>query len=166
MTILRKLSIDKDNRVSKVETTLKAAIEGARRYFYTYMSTDVTGPFLSDKVRDSAFNEATKVIKGCKGHLIHLLENACSDIFTTPADTTCVLVNNWVHKGLRRLQLRRTFLLREDLPPLPKHISKTTNEDAVWDFLKPLLPMEKKGDDILYPTTYADCTPTSLFECI
>jgi hypothetical protein len=163
MDNIQKLSTDEHERNNKVDSALKAAKEGAYRYFYTEMSTDVTDPFLNDTVRDSAFKEATKVIDGCKGYLLTLLENACSDIFTTPSPTG-ELVHKWVDKGLRRLKLRRIFLLRHELPPIPKSTLHTTNDDAIWQFLKPLLPMEKRGESIVYPTTYAGCTPASFFE--
>ena len=145
-------------------SALTAAKLGAKRYFDANFSTDVTSP-LEPHERTENLKRVEKVIDSCREGLNIRLQAACEDIFQTRLESSGVFVNNWVHDALRRLKLRRIFLLRDRFPKLTYKTSSTSHESATWDFLKPLLPLLMSDDnEIIYPDDYQGCSPTDFHD--
>jgi hypothetical protein len=162
MKNLRTMTTDTGERDRCVSSAIIAAKKGARRYFHTELSSDVSAP-LSDQQRDVNLTSVEAKIESYRNMLQSTLQQACDDVFSKSSDG---FVNLLVHSALQRLKLRRLFLLLAPLPTLVYENLSSTNEDAIWDFLKPLLPMVKVDvkTPASYATTYLKCSQKDLYD--
>ena len=145
MKTLTSFLTDEGARDRCVVTAMKAAKETARKYLEDPESAEFMTVLPSYRKQQLQLIE--DVLDSYEPTLRTRLTLACENVLhkrnKKGVFITGAPVNSHINDVLKRLYLRRVFLLREKLPDL---VYKSSNEDAIMTFLGPLLPMTEKRE--------------------
>ena len=145
MKTLTSFLTDTGARDRCVLTAMRAAKDTARKYLEDPDSEEFMTVTASHRKKQLELIEG--VLDSYEPTLRTRLTLACENVLYKRNKKGVLIkgapVNSHINDVLKRLYLRRVFLLREKLPDL---VYKSSNEDAIMTFLGPLLPMTEKRE--------------------
>ena len=144
MNTLTSFLTDVSARDRCVLTAIKAAKETARKYLEDPESEEFMT--VHQPLRKQQLVLIEQVLDSFEPTLRMRLTMACENVLYKRNRKGVLIkgvpVNSHINDVLKRLYLRRVFLLRANLPDL---VYKSSNEDAIMTFLSPLLPKTDKN---------------------